>query len=256
MLTATHRQDLILQKLRADGHVAVVDLSAALDVSEVTIRKDLRMLEERSLLYRTHGGAHLRNPFAPDRPVSEKATQHVDEKRRIGTAAAAHVQPGDALILGSGTTMVEIARRLAETPKTGLTVVTSAANVVLELTPLPDAEVILLGGVVRPSSASVVGAFAEAMLRDVTCDTLFLGVDGLDVEHGLTTSNAQEALLNRAMLQAAHRTIVVTDASKVGRRGFHRICGLDAIDRLITDTALDEATAAALTEQGVEVERV
>lgn len=254
MRTATRRQDLILQKLRAHGHVAVGDLSGELDVSEVTIRKDLRALEERSLLYRTHGGAHLRNPFAPDRPVSEKATQHVEEKRRIGEAAAAHVRPGDALILASGTTMVEVARHLA--PKAGLTVVTSAANVVLELTPLPDAEVILLGGVVRASSASVVGAYAEAMLGDVTCDTLFLGVDGFDLEHGFTTSNAQEALLNRAMLRAAHRTIVVTDASKVGRRGFHRICGVGDVDRVITDAGLDDAVAEALSERGVAVEQV
>jgi DeoR family transcriptional regulator of aga operon len=248
------RQNRILHLLQTQGHVSVSDLSDRLEVSEVTIRKDLRALEERELLYRTHGGAHLRNPYVTDRPLQEKAAIQAEEKRQIGEAAADLVSDRDSIIIGSGTTMTHLARSLRS--KSALTVVTGALNVALELVHLAEAEVLLLGGMLRSSSASVVGPHAEAMLRDTACDKLFLGVDGFDLDFGLTTSNALEAALNHAMIESVQRVIVLADSSKFGRRGFRRICGIEEVDRVITDGDVEDAAVKELEERGVEVDVV
>lgn len=251
MQSPAERHSHILKQLQGNGFVTVSTLSAELNVSEVTIRRDLRQLEERNLLYRTHGGATPSNPFVYDRPVSEKAKQHAEEKRRIGAAAAALVQPLDSIILASGTTISQVARHLQGTPN--LTIVTSALNVALDLVHLPSVEIFVLGGMLRLTSTSVAGPNAEEMMRKCTCHTLFLGVDGFDVEHGLTTSSAMEASLNKSMIAAAHQTVVVTDSSKFGLRGFSHICGLNDVDTVITDAGVPDGVVRALEEHDITV---
>lgn len=248
------RHNFILERLKMQGYVTVSGLSDALEVSEVTIRRDLRMLEDRGLLYRTHGGANPTNHLVYDRPVQEKAKQHAEEKRRIGQTAAELVEDNDFLIFASGTTVHAVASHLRN--RRNLTVVTSAMNVAMELIPLPEVEIIMLGGVVRHTSTSVVGPYAETIMVAHACRKLFLGVDGLDVEHGLTTTNPYEAHLNEVMIKAAQQVIVVTDSSKFGLRGFSRICGIDKIDKLITDTDAPEAMLRRLDEMGVAVTTV
>lgn len=254
MQSVSERHELILRQLRDQGHVSVSELSEQLNVSEVTIRKDLNALEQRHLLYRTHGGATMSNPYVLDRSVEEKTGEHASEKDRIGKAAAALVKPQDSIILGSGTTVMYVARHLRDVP--GLTVVTSAMNVAVVLTGLPLVEVLMLGGIVRKSSTSVVGPHAEEMLEEHACSTLFLGVDGFDLDHGLTTTNALEATLNQAMMRSSQRTVVVVDSSKFGRRGFRRICKAEAIDTVITDRGVGDETVHALEQRGVVVEVV
>ncbi len=248
------RHVLILKQLKEHGYVTVSGLSDLLGVSEVTIRKDLQKLERRNLLYRTHGGANLRNPYVLDRPLNEKASRYAEEKRRIGQAAAALVNDRDSIILGSGTTMTQVARHLPDTHE--LTVITSAMNVALEISHLQGVEILMLGGMVRHTSKSVVGPYAEDMIEGYACDKLFLGVDGFDLDYGLTTANAQEARLNQAMIRAAQRTTIVTDSSKFGQRGFRRICGLEAVYRVITDSAVPAETVERLEGRGIEVDVV
>ena len=134
-----------------------------------------------------------------------------------------------------------------------LTVVTSALNVALALREATDAEVLLLGGMLRPSSVSVVGPYAEDMLGEHAVARAFIGVDGIDLEHGISTTHALEAQLNRAMIRSAQRTVVVADSSKFGRRGFRRICGLEQVDILITDEDAPDSMVTAAEEMGVEV---
>jgi DeoR family transcriptional regulator, aga operon transcriptional repressor len=253
MITAADRQGLIMERLREKGHVTVLELSAEFEVSSVTIRKDLQALEAESLLYRTHGGAHLRNPHVTDRPLSEKASIRAKEKERIGKAAAAYVGLSDSIILGSGTTTASVARYLPS-PAAGMKVVTSAMNCAVEAASHSGIETMMLGGIVRLTSTSVAGPHAESFLAQTTCDTLFLGVDGFDVMFGLTTSNALEASLNQAMMRSARRVVVVCDASKFGRRGFSRICGASEIDLVITDAGVPVTAIEALHEMGVAVE--
>jgi DeoR family transcriptional regulator, aga operon transcriptional repressor len=251
MSSLTERHQFILERLKKEGIVKVVDLCNELNVSSVTIRKDLQFLENKNLVYRTHGGGTTSNPYTSDRPVKEKASIMAGEKSSIGEAAAALIEPNDCVLIASGTTVHSLARSIQ--PKGGLTVITAALNVAMELTHHHDIEVIQLGGIIRKSSSSVTGAYAEKILDDFSCSKLFLGVDGIDLEFGLTTTNMMEAQLNRKMISAAQKTIVLADSSKFGKRGFGRICGLEEIEHVITDSNISDHTVGTLRSMGIEV---
>lgn len=249
-MTLLERHSIILELLREFGKVDVADLSSKLKVSAVTIRKDLDLLEEKKLLYRTHGGAILADPYIATRKVSEKEKLRPEVKRRIGLKAVEWLSPQDALIIASGTTVQAFARCI-ENMK--LTVITSAMNVAMELLDKPDIEIIQLGGIIRHSSASAVSEYAIRMLDNFSCSKLFLGVDGIDPEYGLSTTHIQEACLNQAMIAAATKTIVLADSSKFGRRGFSKICNMSDIDWVITDSGISPKMLEAIEEQGVKV---
>lgn len=249
-MTLLERHSIILELLREFGKVDVADLSSKLKVSAVTIRKDLDLLEEKKLLYRTHGGAILADPYIATRKVSEKEKLRPEVKRRIGLKAVELLSPQDALIIASGTTVQAFARCI-ENMK--LTVITSAMNVAMELLDKPDIEIIQLGGIIRHSSASAVSEYAIRMLDNFSCSKLFLGVDGIDPEYGLSTTHIQEACLNQAMIAAATKTIVLADSSKFGRRGFSKICNMSDIDWVITDSGISLKMLEAIEEQGVKV---
>jgi len=251
MISLTERHQHILTKLKKEGRVNVLDLCRELNVSSVTIRKDLKLLEDKSLLFRTHGGGTLGNPYTADRPVNEKAKIRSGEKSSIGEAAAQLIEPNDCILIASGTTVLSLARSIV--PQGSLTVITAALNVALELIHHPEIEVIQLGGMLRKSSSSVTGIYAEKILDDFSCSKLFLGVDGIDLEFGLTTTNMMEAQLNRRMIQAAQKTIVLADSSKFGKRGFGKICGLDEIEQVITDRNISEHIVDTLKGMGIEV---
>lgn len=249
-MTLLERHSIILELLREFGKVDVADLSSKLKVSAVTIRKDLDLLEEKKLLYRTHGGAILADPYIATRKVSEKEKLRPEVKRRIGLKAVELLSPQDALIIASGTTVQAFARCI-ENMK--LTVITSAMNVAMEMLDKPDIEIIQLGGIIRHSSASAVSEYAIRMLDNFSCSKLFLGVDGIDPEYGLSTTHIQEACLNQAMIAAATKTIVLADSSKFGRRGFSKICNMSDIDWVITDSGISPKMLEAIEEQGVKV---
>ena len=249
-MTLLERHSIILELLREFGKVDVADLSSKLKVSAVTIRKDLDLLEEKKLLYRTHGGAILADPYIATRKVSEKEKLRPEVKRRIGLKAVELLSPQDALIIASGTTVQAFARCI-ENMK--LTVITSAMNVAMELLDKPDIEIIQLGGIIRHSSASAVSEYAIRMLDNFCCSKLFLGVDGIDPEYGLSTTHIQEACLNQAMIAAATKTIVLADSSKFGRRGFSKLCNMSDIDWVITDSGISPKMLEAIEEQGVKV---
>ena len=240
-----------MQLLKEHGHTSVSRLSKEFGVSEVTIRKDLDALEERKLLVRTHGGAVLIDHYMYDLPFDEKSQQHVGEKKRIGRAAAERVEGGDTLILSAGSTTTQVARHLRD--HKNLTVTTNSLHVAAELLNNFDMDMLLLGGIVHPATASVVGPFAEKMLQEYSFQKLFLGGDGFDVDFGLTTTNALEAHLNRMMIQSAQETIAVMDASKFGRRGLSLICGLNDVDTVITDNRISDETVQRLEEEAITV---
>lgn len=251
MLSLPERHNKILALLQQNGSITVTQLAEQFKVSEVTIRKDLSYLEQQKKLYRTHGSAILISPYISDRHVNEKEKRNVAEKRAIGAAAARLIEPGDSIIIASGTTMAFLAREIE--PEGHLTVITAAVPVTQILSQNPDIDVLQLGGITRSSSVSVVGPFAEQMLRNFNCSKLFVGVDGIDTEFGLTTTNMLEASLNGAMINAAQKVVVLADSSKFGRRGFSKICDLEAVDRVITDSGVQPVYLERLRERGVEV---
>ena len=251
MANLTERHQHIIDKLKTEGSVSVVDLCKELDVSSVTIRKDLKLLEDKHLLYRTHGGGTVSNPYTADRSVNEKAMIRSDEKLKIGEAAAKLIEINDCILIASGTTVLSLAKNIY--PRGNVTVITAALNVAEELNHHPALEVIQLGGILRKSSSSVTGLYAERMLDDFSCTKLFLGVDGIDIEFGLTTTNMMEAQLNKKMIAAAQKTIVLADSSKFGKRGFGKICGLENIEQVITDSGISAHMLETLKGMGIEV---
>ena len=251
MKSLTERHQFILKKLQDSGHVNVQELSAQMNVSDVTIRKDLKQLEDKNLLFRSHGGASKTNPYANDKPVAEKERINADEKQTIARAAAAMIGHNDSIIIGSGTTMHALAKAIH--PEQHLTVITSALNVALELSHHKNVEVLQLGGQLRQNSSSVMGPYAEQILADVSCSILFLGVDGIDLNMGITTTSLMEARLNQKMMTAAEVTVVLADSSKFGKRGLGKICTLDQIQHVITDSGITAETIGFLEEKGITV---
>ena len=182
-MTLAERHDFIMDLLQQQGSVSVAALAERLKVSEVTIRKDLTLLEEKKMLYRAHGSAILINPYINDRPVNEKEKHNAAEKRAIGIRAASLVTPDDSILIASGTTMLFLAREIKAQGR--LTVITSAVNIVPILVRDHNVDVVQLGGMVRNTSVSAVGVYAERMLQDFSCSKLYLGVDGIDDQpHG------------------------------------------------------------------------
>lgn len=251
MINLAERHQFILSKLQKDQYINVVDLCKELKVSSVTIRKDLKLLEDKGLLFRTHGGATVNNPYTVDRPVNEKEKLQSLEKNRIGQEAASLLQENDSIVIASGTTVYYFAKSIQA--GLNLTVVTSALNVALELMRESTIEVTVLGGLLRKSSSSVMGNYAEHILEDFYFNKFFLGVDGIDLDIGLTTTNAMEAHLNRKMIGASQKTIVLADSTKFGKRGFGKICGLEEIDHIITDSGIPPQFVKHLQGLGVKV---
>jgi len=251
MSSLAERHQYILSKLKKEGKVNVLDLCDHLNVSSVTIRKDLKLLEDKNLLFRTHGGGTMTNPYTVDRHVSEKEKIRSSDKADIGMFAASLIEANDCIIIASGTTVLSLARSIK--PKGNLTVITAALNVATELNLHPEIEILVLGGILRKSSSSATGIYAEKILDDFSCSKLFLGVDGIDIEFGLTTTHVMEAQLNRKMISAAQKTIILADSSKFGKRGFGRICGLEEVEQIITDKGISDHMVETLKGMGIEV---
>lgn len=253
-MNITERHEFITRELESKGSVSVTELSVMLNVSEVTIRKDLSILERNNVLYRAHGKAIKISPYINDRDVNVKEQQFPGEKVAIGKQAVRLIEPNDSIIIASGTTVLYFAKEInAEELGGRLTVITSALNVASVLSKDRNIEVIQLGGIVRSSSLSAVGGDAERQMENFAGSKLFIGVDGLDPEYGLTTTNLLEANLNRTMIRAAQKTIVLCDSSKFGRRGFSRICSIDDVDQIITDSGIPRHMLDALQQRGIEV---
>jgi DeoR family transcriptional regulator of aga operon len=247
----SERHVAILEILQEQGSVSVSELSEKLNVSEVTIRKDLTALEASNKLYRTHGRAIPISPYIGDRHINEKEKQSVSEKRAIAKKAASLVVENDSILIASGTTILYAAKEM--TNFKNLTAITASVSVSSLLSQNKHIDVVQLGGIVRESSVSVVGSFAESMLGYFNCSKLFMGADGVDLEFGVTTTNMMEANLNRMMMDASQKTVLLVDSSKFGKRGFSKICNLDKIDQIITDDKVPQHYVNALEDMGIEV---
>jgi DeoR family transcriptional regulator of aga operon len=250
-LLAEERRRKILELLHQDGKVLVNGLAHRFATSQVTIRQDLEALHGQGQLHRTHGGAlPVRAAALVDRSLQDKEKLYRREKHRIAVAAARQVEEGQSVVLDSGSTTTAVARELRRFRQ--LTVITNAVNIAAELAG-GEVEVILTGGSLRPNSFSLVGPLAEATLRRLSADILFLGVDGFDPAFGLTTPNVMEAKVNQVMLHIARRRVVVCDSSKFGSRSLSLIALPGAIHQVITDRGLSAEDERALREAGIEV---
>jgi DeoR family transcriptional regulator, aga operon transcriptional repressor len=243
----------VLRVLAESGVVDVGALAAGFDVSEATVRRDLHLLEEQRMLARTHGGA-VAGDVMYELPLRYKAARHHPEKIRIAREAASRVDDRAIVGLTGGTTTTEVARVLVD--RAGLTVVTNALNIAGELAIRSDLKLVVTGGTARPESYELVGPVAERALAEMHLHISIIGVDGVTLDQGLTTHHEIEAHTNRVLLERAGKVVAVADSSKLGLVAFARICPLDAVDELITDTAADPVTIAAIRDAGIMVTTV
>ena len=250
-MTKEERHALIMDMLIQQNSILVTDLSERLQVSSVTIRKDLTELERAKKLYRSHGRAILINPYINNRNVNVKEKLCIDEKRIIGKVAASMITHDDSILIASGTTVHALARSIEADHK--LTVITASLQVSELLSGQENIDIIQLGGMLRHSSLSVVGNYAESILSNFFCSKLFLGVDGIDLDFGITTTDMREANLNQVMMRTAQKTIVLADSSKFGRRGFSKIADMDEIDLITTDTNVQPTVAKRIEEMGIDL---
>jgi DeoR family fructose operon transcriptional repressor len=244
------RQRQILELIDEEGVIRVNDLSERFGVSVMTIRRDLVTLEEQGLVARSHGGAISKRRFQRELYFHQKGERNQGEKAAIGQAAAELVEPGETVFVNSGSTTLELLRRL---PDHELRVVTSNAGAVTALS-TSSVELLVVGGVYRSRSNSFVGGFALDAIRQVHGGRCFIGVDGVSIEAGLTTPHHQEAEVARHMIeQTRGEVVVLADASKLGGVSPFVTAGLDALDLLITDSRASEEYCAALEEHGLRV---
>ena len=245
------RQEQILDVLLKEEAISVTELAELLDVSQVTIRKDLTELEQANKLYRSHGKAIIINPFTFNRSVNEKEKIAVEQKEAIGREAAKLIDKDDSIIIASGTTIHALARNIK--PIHRLTVVSASLPASDILSQNENNDIIQLGGTVRHSSLSVVGHYSKQLLENCSFSKLFLGVDGIDFDFGFTTTDMREAELNQQMMQASQKVIVLADSTKFGRRGFAKIGNIDDIDLIITDVGVSTNVINQINEHGIDL---
>lgn len=248
--SARHAQ--IHELIRTNGHVTVQELNQLLDVSEATVRRDLAELSRTGRILRTHGGAAASfEPGSKQLPTLQRCRERQDEKQRIGRLAAGMVQSGQTIFLGSGSTVHEVARQLQHV--NDLVVITNALNVANLLVDHANIELVVIGGMLRNDELSMVGHIAEAAIKELRADKVFMGMHGVDAHHGLTGNYLLEAITDRTILQLSSCCVIVADHSKIGSVGPVFLADITAAQVLVTGKEVGQAQVAALKEQGVDV---
>ncbi|MCX5126759.1 DeoR/GlpR family DNA-binding transcription regulator [Streptomyces sp. NBC_00347] len=263
-MSKQERWSKLLELLAVEGKLDVEVAAASVEVSAATIRRDLDELAEQRLLVRTRGGA-IAHGVSYELPLRYKSSRRASEKQRIAGAVADMLGVGEVIGLNGGTTTTEVARALVLRVGAGqteagdglsgplYTVVTNALNIAGELAVRPQFKIVVTGGVARPQTYELVGPLTAGVLNEVVLDVAVLGVDGIDPQLGVMTHHEDEAGISRLFAERARKVILATDSSKMGKRAFARICSLDRIDVLVTDSGIAPDMAARLSEAGIEV---
>jgi len=249
------RQKEILDFLKANSSASVADLCERFQVSEMTIRRDLQELDRIGLLRRVHGGAMLGASRSYEPPYKSRVVENAAQKKAIARRAAAFVVDGDSLALDNSTTTIEMVEFL--TARLNLTIVTASLSIAMAVAEQfhsnSGLRLIVTGGVVRPGEMSLVGDFAQTMLRELHVDKAFIGVGAIDITEGFTEYNLDDAFVKRALVSSANEVYVLADSSKFQRSTFASVGALDIADAIITDTSIPEKLAEQIRARGIEV---
>lgn len=253
-MNSFERRNKIVDLINTQGSVLVMDLSNTFGISEVTIRADLRLLEEKGLVTRFHGGA-----AKPGSHLAEGDNQEVllEDRYQLASdpktdcpAATAMVEEGMTVILDSGSTTLLIAEALNR--KSNITVITNSLPAAFTLSENKDITLVVCGGTVRHKTHSMHGTIAERSLQGISADLMFVGADGIDATNGITTFNEGYSI-SSVMAAAAHKVIAVLDATKFNRRGFNQVLPMEKINCVITDDSISKQDKSALAKTGVEL---
>ena len=250
-LPTLERQKLILSMLARQRRLSVTDIVRQFSISEATARRDLESLTSQGKAQRVHGGVIAVEQAPPELPILDRESEQLDEKRRIGRAAASLVAEHESLFLGSGTTVLEVARNLRE--HKNLTVITNSLPVLNILAGIPGITVISLGGMLRESELSFIGHITEQAMIEVHADKVFMGTRGASLEHGFTNDYLQETLTDRAILKSGREVIMVADHTKLNRVSTVLLAPLNSVHTFVTDSRADKKFIQALKQQGLQV---
>jgi len=245
------RQKQILSLLSQQGRLSIGEIVAQFSISEATARRDLETLAAQGRAQRVHGGVIAVEQAPPELPILERENEQMDEKTRIGRAAAGLVGNHETVFLGSGTTVLEIARNLRD--HKNLTVITNSLPVLNTLAGMKAITVVSLGGMLRDSELSFIGHITEQSLAEVRADKVFMGIRGVSLEHGLTNDYLQETLTDRAIMKSGREVIIVADHTKVNRVSTVLLAPLNSMHTFVTDTKADAKFVQALKRQEIKV---
>ena len=253
-ISGTDRQNQILLLVRNQQRISVADICKQFSVSEATARRDLETLANQGRVQRVHGGAIAFTQAPPEQPILQRQDEQSTEKVRIGQAAAGLVQKGETIFLGSGTTVVEMARALRS--HRNLTVITNSLPVINALADTEGMTIICLGGMVRNSELSFIGHITELSLAEVRADKVFIGTRAISLEHGLTHEFLPETMTDRAILNSGKEIMVLADHTKFGRAGAVLLAPVERIHTIVTDADASEDFVEAVKQKGIRVIQV
>ena len=245
------RQKQILSLLTRQGRLSVSEIVKQFSISTATARRDLESLASQGKVQRVHGGVIAVEEAPPELPILERENEQADEKARIGRAAAGLVADKETVFLGSGTTVLEVARNLRN--RKNLTVITNSLPVLNALAGVEGITVISLGGMLRESELSFIGHITEQALTEIRADKVIIGTRGVSLEHGLTNDYLQETLTDRAIMKIGREVIVVADYTKVNRVATALLAPLDSMQTFVTDSKADKKFVQELKKQGINV---
>lgn len=248
------RRNLIIQYLEEHGRVTVEELSQKFDVTPMTIRRDLQHLEDNDIAVRTFGGAVLKSDLDTEISYEDKSISHKEEKNRIAAYAASIIKDGQIVLLDSGTTNMEIAKKLKD--KKGLTIVTPDVLLASYLIQSTDFKTLCTGGYVQNNIGACIGSRASDFLRNINVDIGFMGASSVDIERGITTPTIEKAEVKKQIIESSEKVILVTDSSKFGRTSFAKICSIDELDLVITDDNIDKKILEELKSLQINIELV
>ncbi len=250
-MLANQRKEKILELIKEDGSAKVADLSKIFKVTEVTIRQDLKMLESEGLVVREHGGVHLKNVEDQVRNFTLTNQINLKQKKIIAEKCLELIYPGDTIILDSGSTTTEIAKKLNHIK--GLTVITNALNIALMLGANPNVEVIMTGGEFKPPTLSLTGQKAADFFEGLNVQKLFLATAGISLKSGLTYPSISDLVVKKAMIEAAETTYLVADSSKFDKSALASLGALSLIDYIITDEGIHKKHKQIFKENEIEL---
>jgi DeoR/GlpR family transcriptional regulator of sugar metabolism len=250
-MTANHRREKILELIQEDGSAKVVELARIFKVTEPTIRQDLEKLEKDGLVIREHGGAYLKNVDLNVRSVSLAHQENLDRKALIAQKCLEFIEPGDTIILDSGSTTTEIAKKLKGFKQ--LTVITNALNIALLLGAEPGIEVLVTGGEFKPPTLSLTGQKAADFFKGINAQKLFLATAGISLKSGLTYPSISDLVVKKAMIDASEVTYLVADSTKIGKSAFASLGALSLINYIITDEGIENKHKEIFLDNEIEL---
>lgn len=249
-MDVSERRKFISEEVVSQGEVEFAVLAHILGVSEMTIRRDIEVLEQEGLLRRVVGGAIAVAGTAQEPPFHSRAAIAAQEKEHIASAVVDLLNPGETVLLDSGSTVLSVAREI-RTRGLSLTVVTPSVLAALELSDVPQVSVFLVGGALRPGELSVIGSDAIEYISRFNCDVAVLGVAGVDDVGGISDYHHDESYVKKAALAAAKRSIVAADRTKLGRSALVKVAELGTITSLVTDADPGHPTLVKAASRGV-----